>query len=393
MIHRNIIFCLIVSVFCLCSLQAQDKLSMKFITWEVLLSPVVHTDGSITFQIEAPEAKEVYVAISGREKIPMNKNSEGLWSVTTEILPPDVYPYRIELDGLKIVDPANPSVTGGYNMTAGQSLVVVPAKNSQPWEFTDVAHGNITRHFYHSGIIGDNRSYMVYTPPNYDMERSDPYPVLYLMHGLSENENAWFLSGKANFILDNLIAENRAEPMLVVCPLGYGNPSQISQGIGGAFEIFERSLFEELIPRLENEYHIGTANTDRAITGLSMGAGQSLYIGINHPDKFAYVGGFSSAVVMYGINRDRTTVQEPEKLLDSDLFEEVFPYVETGINDKLKLLWIATGKNDGEFNYSMEFKLWLKSKNILFEEVITPGQHTWMVWKRNLVDFTQLIFK
>ena len=181
--------------------------------------------------------------------------------------------------------------------------------------------------------------------------------------------------------------------MLIVSPLGYGDPSKISQGIGGAFETFEQSLFEELIPAIEKEYHIGKKATDRAITGLSMGGGQSLYLGLNHPDKFAYVGGFSSAVVMYGMNRDRSTVKEPEKLMDAKLFESVFPNLDPKINNQLKLLWIATGKDDGEFNFSMEFKLWLKSKNIQFEEIITPGQHTWMVWKRNLVDFSPLIFK
>ncbi|WP_224997924.1 alpha/beta hydrolase-fold protein [Cesiribacter sp. SM1] len=373
--------------------KAPQEGRMQFFGRTLAISPEVHPDNSVTFRIDAPKAEEVSLHISGLKPVAMEKEVDGMWSVTTSPLAPDVYPYSFSIDGLNVPDPVNPEITTGYKMRVGNSIVQIPAENPEPWEQTNVPHGAITRHFYESAIIGDQSDFYIYTPPGYNPKRKQKYPTLYLLHGLTENAESWFTAGKANFILDNLIAQGKIAPMVIVCPLGYGDPENITQGYGGAFETFTKSLLTEVIPFVERNYNVGSKAEDRAITGLSMGAGQSLFIGLNNPDVFAYIGGFSSAVVMYGMNRDRSTVQQPELLLDAPLFKKVFPELDANINNKIKLLWIATGDRDGEFAFSMEYKLWLKSIGVEFDEVITPGQHTWMVWRRNLVDFSQLLFK
>lgn len=365
----------------------------KFFGRTLVISPEVHSDNSVTFRLDAPQAQNVNVHLSGSKAMPMKREADGSWTVRTEPLKPDVYPYTFSIDGVTLLDPVNADISSGYQIRAGSSLVEIPGKTSQIWEQRAVPHGTVTHHFYQSGKIGTDSNMFVYTPPGYDAKRQTPYPTVYLLHGLTENAESWFTTGKANFIIDNLIAEGKVEPMLIVCPLGYGDTKNITEGYGGPFETFTESLLQEIVPFVEKNYHVGTSAKERAISGLSMGGGQSLYIGLNYPDQFGYVGGFSPAVVMYGMNRDRSTVQNPELLLDSTLFQTVFPDINSKLNNDLALLYIATGEEDGEFAFSMEFKLWLKSLEIEFEEVILPGQHTWMVWKKNFEDFSQLLFQ
>jgi enterochelin esterase-like enzyme len=388
---RRIVF--VLSVFYMSAAFGQSPGRMKFITWEVVVSPEVNVNKTVTFRLLAPNAQKVELDMSGFTRKDLVKGSDGLWTVTTETLVPDIYTYKFIVDGLSIPDPSNPAVTTGYKMTAGQSLVMVPGDKPMPWEMTLVNHGEVIHHFYTSKIIGDHRDYYVYTPPGYDAKRKEAYPVLVLLHGLSENASAWLVAGHANFIMDNLIAEGKIPPMVLVFPLGYGDPDDMSKGMGGPFEQFSKSLLEELLPEVEKRYHVTRDPSRRAIAGLSMGGGQSLYIGLNHPEKFAYVGGFSSAVVMYGMNRDRSTVKNPEQMLDSALFQKVFPALNDQVNSKLKLIWFGTGDKDGEINFSAEFKYWLSSKKVKFDNIIIPGNHTWMVWKRNLVEFSQKLFR
>jgi len=346
-------------------------------------SPEVDSEGRVTFRYRAPNAKEVVVLRDGGSPLPMKMDDQGVWTVTTEPLEPDFYPYSFVVDGAITPDPANSSLKPMYKIALGQSIVHVPGPASLSWEWNDVPHGTITNHFYKSGIIGDDRNFYVYTPPNYDPHRKQPYPVLYLLHGFSDDASAWTTVGRANVILDNLIAEGKAKPMLIVNTLGYGVPEIIN----GGFNInpavaktnndkFIEALLAEVIPQVEKEYHVSKDASGRAVAGLSMGGGESLSAGLNHPDKFGWVGGFSSAVMLAG----------------SDV-SQAFPAVDAKINSQLRLLWIACGTDDQLIKANRQFEDWLTSKGVRFTRIETPGAHTWMVWRRNLTEFAPLLFQ
>jgi len=346
-------------------------------------SPEVDSNGRVTFRYRAPNAKEVIVLRDGGSPLPMKMDDQGVWTATTEPLAPDFYPYSFVVDGAMTPDPANPFLKPMYKIALGQSVVHVPGPASLSWEWNDVPHGTVTNHFYKSGIIGDDRNFYVYTPPNYDPHRKQPYPVLYLLHGFSDDASAWTTIGRANVILDNLIARGIAKPMLIVNTLGYGVPEIINGGFNFDPALakinndkFVAALLAEVIPQIEKEYHVSKKAEGRAIAGLSMGGAESLSAGLNHPDTFAWVGGFSSATIM----------------LDSDT-SKAFPSVDAKINSQLRLLWIACGTDDQLIKSNRQFEDWLRSKGVSFTPIETPGAHTWMVWRRNLREFAPLLFR
>src|ERR1019366_7136926 len=260
-------------------------------------SPEVSADGKITFRLRAPNAKEVFVTGIG-QRIAMQKNEQGVWTATTDSLKPDIYTYAFSADGITLNDPANPLFKTSYG-SAGSSLVHVPGAVS--WEpAPGVARGAVTRHFYHSAVAGDDRDYWVYTPAGYDPKRKEAYPVLFLLHGLGDEAGSWIATGAANVILDNLIAQGKAKPMIMVNPLGYGN----SGGPGGAMSAdmipaYARTVVEEVMPQVEQAYNVTRDRTQRAIAGLSMGGAEATFVGLNHLDKFAWIGSFSGAYVMW----------------------------------------------------------------------------------------------
>ncbi len=348
-------------------------------------SPEVQADGRVTFRLNAPNAKEVILSRDGARPVAMQKDAAGIWSYTTDPLPPDIYPYTFVVDGAMQPDPANPATKPIYKISLGQSLAHVPGPPSLSWELNPVPHGTVNHHFYRSEVIGDDRDFYVYTPPGYEPTREEPYPVLYLLHGITDDASAWTRAGQANIILDNLIAQDKAKPMLIVNTLGYGAPDMFDAGFGRAMdpsvmrrniEKFEEALLQEVIPDVEETYNVGRDRTLRAIAGLSMGGGQSLSIGLNHPDRFAYIGAFSSAVT----------------ILDQDL-AKAFPKVDASINDELRLLWVACGTEDFLVASNREFRDWLGSRKVELTYVETPGAHTWMVWRRNLTELAPLLFR
>src|SRR5579863_6300979 len=192
-----------------------------------IISPEVHPDRTITFRFRDPNAKVVMLAREGAKPVAMEKDDSGVWSYTTEPLEPDYYGYTFQADGVALLDPGNSVFKP--NLLNVSSSVHVPGPSSLPWEVNDVPHGVIDHHFYKSAIIGDQRDYFVYTPPGYDARAKTRYPVLYLFHGMSDDASAWVGSGQANIILDNLIAQGKAKPMLVVMTLGYGTPEIVSR--------------------------------------------------------------------------------------------------------------------------------------------------------------------
>jgi enterochelin esterase-like enzyme len=346
-----------------------------------LVSPEVHADRRVTFRVRAPNAREVLLDREGAARQAMRKDDQGVWSVTTESLEPDLYGYSFVADGVSLLDPSNPSMKP--NLLNQSNLVHVPGPASLPWEVTDVPRGTIHHHFYKSAAIGASSDFFVYTPPGYDPRASMIYPVFYLLHGFSDDASAWTAVGRANVILDNLIAQRKAKPMLVVMPLGYGAleiVSRVGHGFRDAalrrrsFEQFRTALLTEIIPDVEKTYRVSTERGARAIAGLSMGGAESLFVGLNALDRFAWIGAFSSGG------------------LPDDGFSATFPAIDSRANAQLGLLWIACGTDDRLMDGSRKMRDWLTSKGVKHVGIETPGGHTWMVWRRNLASFVPLLF-
>jgi enterochelin esterase family protein len=294
---------------------------------------------------------------------------------------PDIYTYTFSVDGLRLLDPNNPLLK--YNLLNSDSELYVPGPKSLPWEVNDVPRGKLHRHFYKSAVAGDERDFIVYTPPGYDPASRKKYPTLYLLHGFSDDATAWSTVGRANVILDNLIARGQAKPMIIVMPLGYGTMDYVLGGATGArrgemrqlsFVKFRENLFTEVIPRAEQSYRIATDRKSRAIAGLSMGGAESLYVGLNALDRFAWVGAFSSGGLTTNYSKE-------------------FPQLDEKANRQLRLLWIGCGKEDRLIGSNQQFVQWLDSKNVKHTWVETPGAHSFRVWRRYLADFTPLLFQ
>jgi len=347
-----------------------------------LISPDVHSDHTVTFRFRDPNGKEVAVQLEGSSKpVPMQKDDQGVWSVTTEPLTPDYYGYSFLADGVAgLLDPSNYRVKPNFLYRANE--VYVPGPATLSWEITDVPHGEIHHHFYKSAVVGDHRDFFVYTPPRYDPRAKETYPVLYLLHGYSDNASGWTAVGRANIILDNLIAQGKAKPMIIVMPLGYGEPKVLEPHSGvfhdpditqRNFDKFREALLTEVIPKVESAYLVKQDRYSRAIAGLSMGGSESLLTGLNTLDKFSWIGAFSSG----GIT--------PE-------FDKEFPSLDSKANQQLHLLWIACGTDDHLIELNRNLRTWLASKSIKHADIETPGAHTWMVWRRNLTEFAPLLF-
>jgi enterochelin esterase-like enzyme len=346
-----------------------------------LISPEVRPDHRVTVRFRDPNAKEVMLAREGAQPVAMQKDDQGVWSATTESLEPDYYGYSLVADGASLIDPSNPLMKP--NLLFTESMMHVPGPSALPWEINDVPHGTLHHHFYRSGVVGDDRDYYAYTAPGYDPTAKQLYPVLYLLHGFSDDASGWTAVGLANVILDNLIAQGKAKPMIVVMPLGYGAPEMLARG-SAAFrdaslrqrnmERFRDALLGEVIPQVEKTYRASTDPNFRAIAGLSMGGAESLFVGLNAPDRFAWVGSFSAG----GLGED---------------FDPEFPSLDSKANAQVRLLWIACGTGDRLIEPNRKFREWLTSKGIHHTDIETPGKHTWMVWRRNLATFTSMLFQ
>jgi enterochelin esterase family protein len=268
-----------------------------------------------------------------------------------------------------------------YNLLGTESMVHVPGPASLPWEINDVPHGELHRHFYRSAAAGDERDFYVYTPPGYEATRRR-YPVLYLLHGYSDDASAWTAVGRENVILDNLIARGEAKPMVVVMPLGYGTMEIVRRGWSrvsspGIWERnvnqFRATLLDEVLPQVEKSYRVSRSRKDRAVAGLSMGGAESLLVGLNDLDRFAWIGAFSSG----GLTN----------------FSETYPALDSKANERLRLLWISCGKDDRLNDSNRALVQWLGMKDVHCTWTEVPGVHSWTVWRRNLAAFAPLLFR
>jgi enterochelin esterase family protein len=348
----------------------------------VVHSPEVQSDGRITFRLLAPNALKVTVSIEGQPAaLPMQKDEQGIWSVTSTALTPNIYGYSFTEDGVHIVDPSNTTIKP--NLLNLSNAVEVPGASPMPWDQTDIPHGELHPHFYRSAVVGDERDYFVYTPPGYNGAAKTTYPVLYLLHGFSDDASGWTAVGKANLILDSLIDSNQAKPMIVVMPLGYGAPAILNRSGSPAsyaslrdknMTNFRSALIDEVIPAVEQAYRVDTDRNARAIAGLSMGGAESLLTGLNRMDKFSWVGSFSAGGA-------------------GDDFAAAFPQAGEKMNQELHLLWMACGTEDRLIEPNRKMIAWLKSKGVNLTPIETPGMHTWMVWRHNLITFAPLLFQ
>jgi enterochelin esterase family protein len=345
----------------------------------------VHSDGSITFRFKDLGARKMQLRLEG-QPLPLDMQKSGAedWSITTPAVPPGIYGYSFDVDGQPRLDPKNPVITP--NLVSRSNLVTVPGSSPQLWEATDVPHGILHHYFYTSKVVSGldrgQSDYFVYTPAGYDPKASRPYPVLYLLHGFSDTPAAWTAVGQAHFILDNLIAQGKVKPMVVVMPLGYGDMNFVSRGfsvwnddasIDRNVSLFSKALLTEILPQVEANYSVSKDRKNRAIAGLSMGGLESLIISLRDTDQFAWIGGFSSAV---------------QKLHYQELFSDLDPK-----KAALRLLWIACGRDDDLITSNRKLVAWLRTKNMPVSAIETPGMHTWMVWRDNLIHFAPLLFQ
>jgi enterochelin esterase-like enzyme len=351
-------------------------------------SPAILPDSRVTFSFPDPNAQQVDLSLDGYvHKLPMQKNSDGLWTLTVGPLEPQIYSYHFVADGVSLLDPSNPDII--RNLLSPTNEFEVPGKTPAMWDDQDVPHGVVHHHFYQSSVVGDARDFFVYTPPGYDPRSRKKYPVLYLLHGFSDDASAWTSVGRANFIFDNLLAQHTMQPMVVVMPLGYGAPSIVATHGRGFqdpqlreknFSRFTQALLTEVIPRVQADYRVSTKRQDRAIAGLSMGGAESLLTGLNHIDTFAWVGAFSAG----GLSQN---------------FAADFPNLNATTAANLRLLWVACGENDRYvgttplITVNRNLVAWMKGKNIPVTFVETPGMHQWRVWRGNLVQFAPLLFR
>ena len=346
-----------------------------------IVSPEVQSDHRVIFRFRAPNAQKVELQLEGMTAhLPMQKDESGVWSVTTDPLQPDYYGYSFVADGVALIDPANPLLKP--NLLGTQNMVHVPGPASLPWEVNDVPHGIVHHHFYKSGVVGDQRDYYVYTPPAYNPAEKTRYPVLYLLHGYSDDASGWTAVGRGNVIFDNLIAQAQAKPMIVVMTLGYGAPEMLTHGFSAFshedirqrnLDKFRQALLSEVIPRVEKEYRTLNDVKSRAIAGLSMGGSESVFVGLTS-NRFGWIGAFSTGGL-------------------SDNFDQQYAEMKTSELGHLELLWIACGTEDRLIVPNRRLREWLTSKGIKHTDVDTPGAHTWMVWRRNLASFAPLLFR
>ncbi|MGH9402314.1 MAG: esterase, partial [Terriglobia bacterium] len=275
--HTQLPFLLLALFFtvpaALCWAQAPRPTRGPLPPWyHPVISPEVHPDHTVTFRFHDPNAQKVSLSLEGSSHpTPMEKGDDGVWSATTAPLDPNLYGYSFVADGVGLMDPSDPLIKP--NLLNPQSMVLVPGSSPMPWEVTDVPHGVVHHIYYHSGVVGDNRDFYVYTPPGYNPKAKEKYPVLYLLHGYSDDASGWTAVGRANIILDNLIAQEKIKPMIVVMPLGYGAPEIVSRA-GPGFRNrnlvednmtkFRDALLTEVIPQVEKDFRAKTDRKDRA---------------------------------------------------------------------------------------------------------------------------------
>ena len=381
-------------------LSAQESL----FNGQQVSSPEIHPDKSVTFRLNAPQADSVYVTgdflpsvkvkspygeMDGPGKALLTKNDKGVWTYTTEALAPELYNYAFVIDGFRTTDPANPFLI--RDVASVMNIFIVPGEQADLYRVQDVPHGTVASRWYESEGLGMDRKISIYTPPGYEQE-TKKYPVLYLLHGAGGDEEAWMTLGRTSQIMDNLIAQGKVQPMLVVMPngnviqdaapgagsAGYYTPNfMVPKTMNGMYE----ANFDEIISFIEDNYRVKANKENRAIAGLSMGGYHSLHISRYYPDTFDYVGLFSAAIMARGDESGEGVYSN---------FEET---LKTQMDNGYELYWIGIGKTDFLYDANKEYRAMLDDMGMPYEYVETEGGHIWRNWRIYLSEFVPLLFQ
>jgi enterochelin esterase-like enzyme len=391
------ILMLMTATFCF----AQDSGDFKPATSNVLDAPYPRVDSSSRVQIrfKAPDATKVRVNFWSGPKADMEKQADGFWTFTTPPMAPGLHYYTVIVDGAEVSDPGSTAYFGGSKWA---SAVEVPESGATYYLPQDVPHGQVREIWYHSRVTGSWRRAMIYTPPGYDTQAKERYPVLYLQHGGGEDESGWTRQGKANFILDNLVASGRAKPMIIVMANGYarraGQPTpdlagkpfgspEMRKAMQDMMSAFEDDMTQALIPFIDSTFRTMPDRDHRAMAGLSMGGMQTFQVTFDHLELFSYIGGFSGAANVFAMGNGKPDMKTAFNgaMADPGAFAK-----------RVHLLWVGVGTDEPERMKQGIEQLHASLDDAKIQHVFyeSPGtNHEWQTWRRDLQDFAPRLFQ
>jgi enterochelin esterase-like enzyme len=396
---KTLIFCVLFLFALVSNISAQEALFRA----QNIVSPEIHADNTVTFRVHAPNASAVQITgdflptekmdtpmgqMDAPGKAALTKDANGVWEYKTQTLNPELYNYSFIVDGFSTTDPNNPFLI--RDVASVTNIFIVGGGHADLFLTNDIPHGSVTRRWYDSPGLEMDRRITIYTPPGYETS-SESYPVLYLLHGAGGDEEAWINLGRTAQIMDNLIAQGKAKPMIVVMPNGNviqdGAPGEgsknfykpqfmIPKTMDGTYE----AAFGDIIKFVENSYRVKKDKANRAIAGLSMGGFHSLHISNNYPNTFDYVGLFSAAIM-------------PREDATGAVYSDFDGKLKTSMNNGHKLYWIAIGKTDFLFDANTEFRAKLDQMGMKYTYVESEGGHIWRNWRIYLSQFAPQLFK
>jgi enterochelin esterase-like enzyme len=396
---KNLLLSILFFVLIGCASYAQEALFRA----QQIISPEIHDDQTVTFRLLAPEAKSVQVTgdflptvkmdtpmgqMDGPGKTDLTKNENGVWEFRSQALSPELYNYSFIIDGFTTTDPNNPFLI--RDVASVTNIFIIGGGHADLYKTNNIPHGTVARRWYDSPGLGMDRRITVYTPPGYETSIAK-YPVLYLLHGAGGDEEAWISLGRTAQIMDNLIAEGKVKPMIVVMPngnviqdgapgegsLGFYKPQfMIPKTMDGTYE----GAFKDIINFVENNYRVQTDKSNRAIAGLSMGGYHSLHISRYYPNTFDYVGLFSAAIMA----REDAT---------GKVYSNFDQTLQAQMDNGYKLYWIAIGKTDFLYKANQEYREKLDTMGMAYEYVESEGGHIWRNWRVYLSQFAPMLFQ
>lgn len=388
---RKLFLAFLPSVFMLFNSNAQQAL------WggEDIKSPEIHDDNSVTFRLQAPNATEVKLSgdwmpsegwVPGSEV--MEKNEKGIWEYTTEPLESELYSYSFSIDGFKTTDPNNPFLN--RDVASVTNIFIIAGDPGDIYKVNDIPHGTVAKRWYQSPGLGINRRLTVYTPAGYESGK-EKYPVLYLLHGAGGDEEAWMNLGRTAQIMDNLIAQGKVKPMIVVMPNGNviqdAAPGEGYQGYYKPQFMVEKTMdgtyeesFMDIISFIEKNYRVKASKASRAIAGLSMGGYHSLHISRYYPNTFDYIGLFSAAIM-------------PSQNTESKVYADIEGTLKKQMDNGYKVYWIGIGKTDFLYKNVTDFKQQLDEMGMPYTYRESEGGHIWRNWRVYLTEFAPLLFQ
>jgi len=354
-INRSVIFTLILFFIASSGINGQSGM-------QNFISPEVNKDRTVTFRLRAPNAKDVKLStqfIRGQQA--MTKDANGIWTITLGPVEPEIYPYSFIVDGIQVADPKNSWIFPNEGFQ--NSVIEIPDATPKVYSIQNVPHGTVSYRYYYSKELG-TRPLVIYTPPGYEQNVNEKYPVFFLLHGTTDTEETWTKVGRANIILDNLIAQGKAKPMIIVMPYGRAFPV-ITKESGSLrnwenLQEFQKDFKNYILPFVENNYRVKPGPENKAIAGFSGGGGTSLYIGLGNPDLFAYVCGYAPGMLQSEFDRNNAVPFANPELT----------------NKRLKLFWLGCGKEDSLYGVLQQYLKVLDEKKIKYQSFITDGGHT-----------------